>query len=282
MLMLCPVMATASELGHMAPTVVADEPLLAAITADNVAAVRQQLAAGADVHRRSDDRGRPPLLMAAKVGNPEVVRMLIDAGANINDQDRRGSTALHIAVHQGHLEVVKLLMERGANPRLENQKGHNPVQNAARRSAREPENPRRRDIATYLAGFEHNYTSRKGGEKSLIKRGEMPAPRIVETGSVLTPDDFRSLVRPALRSRGWKIEEENATRLRGSLRKYSETYKVEVRLDLDRIIIGFVPRFHTDRDRWLRFLENDIRDELDAPRYRGPTVTRSAPERPDP
>jgi len=81
--------------------------------------------------------------------------------------------------------------------------------------------------------------------------------------------------------RGWRIEEETATRMRGMLRKMAETYKVDVELVDHRIVIGFVKGFHIDRDKWLRYLERDIRAELHSPRNRPPVATGPQTRSPD-
>jgi len=42
----------------------------------------------------------------------------IDAGADINAQDKDGWTALHLAARHGNSEAVRLLLDNGANPDL--------------------------------------------------------------------------------------------------------------------------------------------------------------------
>ena len=49
--------------------------------------------------------------------NPEIVKALLDAGANISITDLRyQGSALTYATFFGSLEVVKMLVEKGANP----------------------------------------------------------------------------------------------------------------------------------------------------------------------
>ena len=57
-----------------------------------------------------------PLCIAAQRGHLEVVRFLVEAGAN-KDQGRTdtGATPLFTAAQNGHLEVVQFLVESGAN-----------------------------------------------------------------------------------------------------------------------------------------------------------------------
>src|SRR5690606_4086990 len=47
--------------------------------------------------------------------NTEIVRLLLDRGANINAQGDQYGTILHTAVRYGNIEVVRLLLDRGAD-----------------------------------------------------------------------------------------------------------------------------------------------------------------------
>jgi len=76
------------------------------------------LEAGANIHARSDD-GYTPLHCAACSGDLEALQMLLDAESIINSQDKYEQwTPLHHAVYEGHEEIVKVLLERGADPTI--------------------------------------------------------------------------------------------------------------------------------------------------------------------
>lgn len=60
--------------------------------------------------------GSTPLLFAARQGCVECARILLDAGANVNDTAPDGNSALVLAAHSGQGAVGMLLLERGANP----------------------------------------------------------------------------------------------------------------------------------------------------------------------
>ena len=101
--------------------------------------VRVLLANGADVHARSDVShvlvptnayasgqsnretvempmgGFTPLLFAARQGAVESARILLDAGANVNDAAPDGISVLVLAAHSGHTKLVEFLLERGAD-----------------------------------------------------------------------------------------------------------------------------------------------------------------------
>ena len=51
----------------------------------------------------------------AQNNHPEAVRILIDGNAKIDDTRRRGGTALSFAADRGNLEIVRMLVENGAD-----------------------------------------------------------------------------------------------------------------------------------------------------------------------
>lgn len=64
----------------------------------------------------TDDLGRRPLLSAARYGWTRVVQLLLERGAELNGDDWDDNTALSEAAVHGHSRVVRLLIDRGANP----------------------------------------------------------------------------------------------------------------------------------------------------------------------
>jgi len=72
-----------------------------------------------------------PLAWATMHGNPEAVRLLLDAKADANGRNGDGSTALHGAVFTGQAEILKRLLARGADPLAKNLRGELPAQAAA-------------------------------------------------------------------------------------------------------------------------------------------------------
>ena len=69
------------------------------------------------VNVQSKEIKSTPLHFAAHRGYLNIVKLLLDAGADVNAQEGNysQSTALHWAATGGHLEVTKLLVENGAN-----------------------------------------------------------------------------------------------------------------------------------------------------------------------
>jgi len=87
--------------------------LIEALTTENdipVSTIQSLVVAGAAPNIRISG-GVTPLMLAA-AGEPEVLQMLIDAGADVNAQDDRGTTALLRAAHMP--ENVSILSAAGA------------------------------------------------------------------------------------------------------------------------------------------------------------------------
>jgi ankyrin repeat protein len=71
------------------------------------------------------------LMKAAEIGNVDMIRMLIRAGADIDQADKVGYTALMVAARLGQVDAVKVLLLLGANTLLTNQYGDDAAKQAA-------------------------------------------------------------------------------------------------------------------------------------------------------
>lgn len=78
---------------------------------------------GADINTASAS-GLSLLMLAAKKGHLEIVRVLLDRGAAVNWlATYYGWTALTYAANAGHAEIVCLLLEHGADPAVKAVRG---------------------------------------------------------------------------------------------------------------------------------------------------------------
>ena len=117
-------------------------PLLRAAKAADLEAMRLLLERGADptIATRA---GVNPLMAAAGLGTSDsdstgryktedeinqAIRMLIDAGLDVNATNERGQTALHGAALLGFDEVVRFLAANGARLDVEDSRGFTPLQ----------------------------------------------------------------------------------------------------------------------------------------------------------
>ncbi|MFZ4733515.1 MAG: acyltransferase family protein [Pirellulales bacterium] len=122
----------AAALWAMRPAPVAGPPatLVAAIRADDRAAIERLLAGGATAAAPDGEFSLPPLHWAVLVGHDEVVRRLITAGADVAAGDRQGNTALHSAAFMGRTDLAQVLLDHGADPQARNATGVRPVESS--------------------------------------------------------------------------------------------------------------------------------------------------------
>lgn len=94
-----------------------------AVISGDTHAIQQHISAGTNINQKDPFGGSSPLISAALFNQPEIVTLLLDAGANINFKNNDGSTALHVAAFFCHPEIVKLLLKNGADKGLRNNSG---------------------------------------------------------------------------------------------------------------------------------------------------------------
>ncbi|HPY29494.1 MAG TPA: ankyrin repeat domain-containing protein [Verrucomicrobiota bacterium] len=104
-----------------------EPPLIQAAGGDNSAALALLLAQGASPEVRGGDDSVTPLLVTILQSNTNGIAALLAAGADVNVQDRFGGSALHYAVRMGNPTVLQMLLEKGANPNVRNDQGLTPL-----------------------------------------------------------------------------------------------------------------------------------------------------------
>lgn len=109
--------------------------LMVAAAYGDLELVRKLLESGANPNETYREDGGSVLNTAATEGHTEVVRMLLDAGANVNYESFQiEKTPLMCAVaRKGPAELVKLLLDRGANVDVKNDRGDTALDLARKR-----------------------------------------------------------------------------------------------------------------------------------------------------
>jgi hypothetical protein len=101
-----------------------DMDIFKAASEGNLGALKQHIAAGTDLNQRTPDGQKTtPLIAAAGVGQADAAKMLIEAKANLNLQNKDGSTALHTAAFLCHPEIVEALLKAGADKAIKTNTG---------------------------------------------------------------------------------------------------------------------------------------------------------------
>ncbi|KTG17110.1 hypothetical protein cypCar_00031009 [Cyprinus carpio] len=85
---------------------------LSAVKEEDDMAVVQKLFRLGNVNAKASQAGQTALMLAVSHGRQEMVRALLDCGADVNIQDDEGSTALMCASEHGRPEIVSLLLEQ--------------------------------------------------------------------------------------------------------------------------------------------------------------------------
>ena len=71
--------------------------------------------------------GVTPLVFSARQGDIESTRIMLEHGADINEQTEGGWTPLLTAVQNRYYKLASFLLERGADPRIQNKGGWSPL-----------------------------------------------------------------------------------------------------------------------------------------------------------
>ena len=115
--------------------------------------------------------------------NLDLVRLLIDKGAEVNTDPDAGESPLHCAVTSTHLEAVQLLVEKGADPTVVNDDGRTPLQLAHR--LEEPQ------IAKVLKEYEAEWAKKHAADAGpLVRPFDLHGITFVRTGRPITLDEI--------------------------------------------------------------------------------------------
>ncbi|BBN00251.1 E3 ubiquitin-protein ligase KEG [Marchantia polymorpha subsp. ruderalis] len=93
--------------------------------------VKILLAAGANPTAMDTQRGQTALHAAAIANDVEMVKIILEAGVDVDARDIHTTTPLHVALARGSKACVGLLLERGANCNVQDDEGDNAFHIAA-------------------------------------------------------------------------------------------------------------------------------------------------------
>jgi len=143
---------------------------------------------GANVNEETKT-GRTPLIIATESGSVEIVQILLDSGADVTAQDELEWTALHHAIFVGAGEIAEMLIEGGADIGIKGPLDRTPLHCAALRG--------REDIVRLLLEKGANFKARSSD-------GKTPLDLAVERKNERAAGILRNYTQPKPRKRGSK------------------------------------------------------------------------------
>lgn len=113
-----------------------NKQLLKAVSKNELDEVQRLIESGADIESQAGFfyLRQTPLGIASFNGNLDVVKYLLDKGANVNVLDSARATPLYNAVrYSKSVDIVRLLMQRGADPNIEDREGYSALMYARKK-----------------------------------------------------------------------------------------------------------------------------------------------------
>ena len=130
-----------------------------AIKSGDAEAVKRLLEAGVDVNDRGKVFGSNTLEQAVYFDRFEILKLLVEAGGDVNSKNRFGVTPLHNAAIHDRLEMAQFLLEKGAELDARTNSGQTPFFLSYK-------SPR---TAVFLLESGADYTARDGADRSFLE-----------------------------------------------------------------------------------------------------------------
>lgn len=93
--------------------------------------IRQLINDGADVNEGAGEITYPAILNASAQGDPKIVKLLLDHGADVNVRCEYDGSALMAALYYEHQEAARMLIDNGADIDVQDKNGNSALHAAA-------------------------------------------------------------------------------------------------------------------------------------------------------
>jgi hypothetical protein len=101
--------------------------LHAIVAKGDFAAASQLIGQGSDIEAKDPGTGASVLHYAVMRGNPEILQLLLERGADVNSRTKNGTTPLHTAVLYNRYEAAEKLLGKGADINAQSASGATPL-----------------------------------------------------------------------------------------------------------------------------------------------------------
>lgn len=104
--------------------------IIKAAKTDDRVSVKELIALDKSLLNARDKDGSTPLHCAVWKGHQEVVKLLLDSGAEVNahnENDHWGTTPLHAAAHANQAAIARMLIDHGADVNAKDREGRTPM-----------------------------------------------------------------------------------------------------------------------------------------------------------
>ena len=218
-------------------------PLYESMSIGNQQIVKILLDAGAVIDVPGDGYNGPPLVWAAAKGDVNIMKLLLEKGGNINIKHENdikgidGSTALHKASKNKRDNAILFLIDKGADLTITNKYG----QTAMDVMAEEYIEPHDKDIISW----EKNLTVHENAKAKIMRRMENPANK----------DKLKSL------QSDLKTQQRNVDQYKGFLQQSidrKERGRILMKSVVEKAINKKIPRIELTRNKFVKELYNDI------------------------
>jgi ankyrin repeat protein len=98
-----------------------ETPVMKCAGSGSAEAVRSLIVRGADVNAKEPSANQTALMWAAAERHTNVVRILVEAGADLRARTKQGFTALHFAAREGDLETTRALLAASVDVNIRSQ-----------------------------------------------------------------------------------------------------------------------------------------------------------------
>jgi hypothetical protein len=104
------------------------------IVKGDFATVKNKLSSGMNVNTQASDGGKAPLHVACHVGSKIMLRILLEAKADVHIKTNAGFMPIHVAAQNGHMDIIAELVSAGAKfNEFTGEAGTTPLHEAAAR-----------------------------------------------------------------------------------------------------------------------------------------------------